>query len=137
MGINPYKGEMFALLLPDMSGDSFKVYIEEFQKHIKSQEQQSHALILDGARNHRQSAITMTNLDMIKLPAYCPELNPVERFFKEIRRELANKVFEDIKEVEKRLIIILRKYYDNPLIVQKLTLFAYLKKNDMKLSFLY
>jgi transposase len=128
MGITPYKGEFFALLLPDVSGDSFKVYIEAFQKHIKSQEQQSHALILDGVRNHRQSAITMTNLDMIKLPAYCPELNPVERFFKEIRRELANKVFEDIKEVEKPLIIILRKYYDNPLIVQKLTLFPYLKK---------
>jgi len=130
MGINPYQGEMFALLLPNMSGDSFKVYIEEFQKHIEGEEQESHALILDGARNHMQSAITIPNLEMIKLPAYCPELNPVERFFKEIRRELANKVFEDIQDVEKRLIKILRKYYDNPLIVQQLTLFSYLKSTS-------
>ena len=35
-------------------------------------------------------------LTVVHLPSYSPELNPVERYFEEIRRITANRVFESL-----------------------------------------
>ena len=43
-----------------------------------------------------------------------PELNPVERFFEELRKELSNQIFKDIDEVEGFICKILKKYFDHP-----------------------
>ena len=44
------------------------------------------------------------------LPAYSPELNPVERFFEELRRRIANRVFGSLSELESALIEIIDEY---------------------------
>ena len=44
--------------------------------------------IADGATAHKAELFDKEKLVFERLPAACPELNPVERFFKEIRKEL-------------------------------------------------
>jgi hypothetical protein len=51
--------------------------------------------------------------DFKKLPAVSPELNPIARFFEELRKELADHVFDTIEQVEEHLTTILQKYYQN------------------------
>ena len=41
------------------------------------------------------------DLTIIFLPPYSPELNPTERFFQEMRKVTANRIFENIEEQEK------------------------------------
>ena len=41
-----------------------------------------------------------TQLTCIFLPPYSPELNPVERFFEEIRKATANQIFKTIEDQE-------------------------------------
>lgn len=48
------------------------------------------------------------------LPRAFPELNPAERFFEELRKELADHVFENIVEVQDYLCKVLKKYYNHP-----------------------
>jgi len=45
----------------------------------------------------------MENITTMFLPSYSPELNPVERFYGEIRKSTANRIFQDI-EAQKNII---------------------------------
>ncbi|GAA4437350.1 hypothetical protein GCM10023188_31440 [Pontibacter saemangeumensis] len=56
----------------------------------------------------------------------CPELNPVERFFEELRKWTANQVFTDIGQIEQWLESMVRKYMQQPQAVKQLTLFPYI-----------
>jgi len=47
---------------------------------------------LDGAGAHRSERVSYGLMEKELLPPYSPELNPVERFFQEIRHQLKNKV---------------------------------------------
>jgi len=46
---------------------------------------------------------TLQAISILQLPSYAQELNPVERFFGEMRKVTANKIFNDIDEMEKLL----------------------------------
>ena len=49
------------------------------------------------APGHRPQVLhKLPGLSIIYLPAYSPELNPVERFFAELRRSTANRIFKTI-----------------------------------------
>jgi transposase len=57
-------------------------------------------LIVDGAGWHRSKRVEVPdNMRLLFLPAYSPELNPVENLWKEIKKELKNKVFKTMDEL--------------------------------------
>jgi regulator of PEP synthase PpsR (kinase-PPPase family) len=43
------------------------------------------------------------------LPAAAAELNAVERFFEQLRKELSNHIFQSIEEVENKISELLKK----------------------------
>lgn len=89
-------------------------------------------MILGGAGAHQASVLAAdSRLRIEKLPAANPELNPVERFFEELRKELANQVFEDIQAIEARLEEILNKYWEQPTRIKQLTLFPYINASNL------
>ena len=54
---------------------------------------------------HRRLRLPLTaSLKIEQLPPYSPELNPVERLFKELRQKLKNCVFESLAQVETAVI---------------------------------
>lgn len=59
--------------------------------------------IADGATAHKEELFNKEKLVFKRLPAACPELNPVERFFKEIRRQLKNRVFDTLEQAQERI----------------------------------
>ncbi len=51
-------------------------------------------IIVDGAGSHQANILSADSpLGLEKLPPYAPELNPAERFFQELRKDLANQIF--------------------------------------------
>ena len=82
-------------------------------------------MILDGAG--AQTLVEAAEIKLGKLPAYAPELNPVERLFQEWRKALANRIFESLAEAEKCVIEALQVYLKNPERVKQLTLYPYIK----------
>jgi len=119
---------LVALLLPYMTKDCFSIFMEYFEKQTQDIYGEKEVLvILDGASNHQSDVLRSERIRLEKLPAACPELNPAERFFEQLRTELSNMVFEEIEQVEEHLIEILKKYFEKPELIQQLTYFPYIR----------
>jgi transposase len=60
------------------------------------------AFIIDGAGWHKSKKLKIPeNIDVFLLPAYSPELNPVERFWAFVKQNtLHNRLFNSLKELE-------------------------------------
>lgn len=123
VAINPQTGDMKMLILPDMRVESFQAFIEEFQRN----EDGEVWLITDGAASHRSRRLEIgEKLKLESLPAYSPELNPVERFFKELRKALKNRVFDSYEEVEEAVIKAAKPYLKEKERVKRLTGYSWL-----------
>lgn len=126
--LQPFEGHLISVILPDMTKQSFTV----FMKYFKEATQRLYGceakvlLITDGAGAHQPDVVQGSNITLKKLPAASPELNPVERFFEELRKELSNQVFETITAVEDKLCQVLKKYYQNSKAIISLTNYPYL-----------
>jgi len=64
-------------------------------------------------------------MEAVGLPAYSPELNPVERLFKELREQLSNQVFESLEALEQVLEQELGRYWKNPSLLVQLTAYPW------------
>jgi transposase len=127
--ICPFTGDLFALLLPSMKKECFEIFINEFQSCRSSEEET--LMILDGAGAHQESLVgENSSLTLQRLPTACPELNPVERFFQELRKELANQIFEAVAAVEQKIEQILQKYWKEPNLIIQLTCFPYINTSN-------
>lgn len=126
--INPSSGRVFGLILPSMRVESMKIFIREFRQWLEEngEVESNTLLILDGAGAHRSERVSYGEMEKEVLPPYSPELNPVERFFQELRRELKNKVYESYEKVEKAVEELFKRYLAKPEAVKKLTNFHWL-----------
>ena len=66
-------------------------------------------------------------MDWIKQPTACPEVNPVERFFQELRKQIAHKIFDTQEQIRAYLQELLLKIEPAKENIKKLTLFPYIK----------
>ncbi len=127
-----FSGDLFCLLLPNMKKECFQIFIDEFARHTANSGDT--LLIADGAGSHQADTIRdSSGLALEKLPTACPELNPAERFFQELRRGLANQVFETIGAVEEKIKQLLENYWKEPNLIIRLTSFPYI--NNINTSF--
>jgi transposase len=94
----PFTGKGFAALLPKLDGPSFSWFIEQVQGCLE----RKCLFVADGATAHVKEYFDERKLAFVRLPAACPELNPVERFFKEVRRGLKSRVFQTLEQAQER-----------------------------------
>lgn len=126
--IAPASGKLIALLLPDMTLESFAVFMDHFKAETKARHG-THPVVLiaDGAGAHQARICAQRGIAFEKLPTACPELNPVERFFEELRKELSNRVFDSLRRLENYLCKILKKYFDHPDTLVQLCHYPYIR----------
>ncbi len=98
-----------------------------FLKHIPADE---HVLMrLDRAGWHRSKALCIAeNLTLLFLPAYSPELNPVELLWWQMRdKHLSNQVFETADQLDKAVGDGWCAVTCNPETVRSLCLFPWIE----------
>lgn len=126
VALSPYQGDVFALYCSHLDTACFTFFMDEFQRYlIEKQIKEKVLLIGDGATAHSLRAIP-ENVQWKKLPTACPELNPVERLFEELRKVLSNRVFASKDEVEDCLTFWMQQYQKQPEAVVKLTNFSWI-----------
>ena len=106
--LNSNDGKHFTLLLPNVNTDCMNVYLKELSRKIK----EDVILIMDGAGWHKsKNLIVPKNIQIVLLPPYCPELNPVERLWRYIKDNvLKNKVALFQNEWVKQNIFTFEKF---------------------------
>ena len=89
-----------ALVLPYANAQAMNLHLEEISSQVT---QGSHAvLLLDGAGWHQTGGKLRVpgNISLLHLPAYSPELNPVENIWQFLRQNhLSNRVFKNYDEI--------------------------------------
>lgn len=122
----PFTGDMYALFLSHLDKPCFAYFLTQLQLHLQAKGIDKVLLIGDGATAHTSQDWAEQLIQWQKLPTACPELNPVERFFEELRAKTSNMVFIDKQHVEDYLTNLIRQYQQQPNLIAKLTCFNYL-----------
>ncbi len=97
--VNPANGKSSALLAPTVNTD----YMNHHLRFISEEASQDvHViLVLDQAGWHIAKALEVpTNITLLHLPAYSPELNSIERLWAYIKSPyLSNRVYKNYQEI--------------------------------------
>ena len=76
-----------------------QIFLDEFAREIGGEEI---VIIMDGAGWHKSKTLVIPpNIEIIYLPPYSPELNPVERVWLHIKKAiLYNKIYDTLADLE-------------------------------------
>lgn len=99
-------GVLDTLVLPHVNTDCMQLFLDEVaQRHPH----EHIILVLDGAGwHHSNTLVVPTNMSLLPLPPYAPELNPVEHLWDEVReKHFHNRVFDTFNALEEHLVTAL------------------------------
>jgi transposase len=100
--VNPATGEDYTFITEKVNAESLNCFLEQLSKQLG---EKKIIVVLDGASWHKAKKLVIpSNIMLFYLPAYSPELNPVERLWHYIKSKIIrNKIYETITELEKSL----------------------------------
>ena len=123
--VSPLDGVADFLILPTMTAEAMNVFMATVaQRHLTD-----YILMLyDGAGSHNPTALQIPgNMTVEILPPGCPELNPAEPIWDEIREKFfANMIFDSMEVVENRLIEAMVHLENHPKTVQSIAGFKWI-----------
>lgn len=95
--IEPLTGKDFMFELPGLETQTMQLFMDEFALEDK---ESLHFIPVDNASSHTTGKLKVAeNIVFIFLPANAPELNPIERFWKELKDWLSDYQPETLEEV--------------------------------------
>lgn len=105
--VEPETGEGFFLVLPYCNCDCMNVFLRMLSEAYPND---YILMVADGAAWHKSKKLSIpSNIEIISLPPYTPEMNPIEQIWKEIRqRGFRNEVFKTLDDVIERLCDTIR-----------------------------
>ena len=120
--VEPMSGDKFFVTAPQVNTLFFEFLLQEFSQH----EPQVYKIIfLDKAGYHRAKHLQVPqNIRLVYLPSSNPELNPIERFWREMKDKVAFHNFKDEHELEAWINITINNY--SPEQIASLTGYKYI-----------
>ena len=100
--VEPLTGESCFVVMPYCNTESMNVFLEELSNTFPKDKI---ILVCDGAAWHKSGSLRIPeNIELVFIPPYTPEMNPIEQIWKEIRkRGFKNEVFKSLQKVVDRL----------------------------------
>jgi len=106
--VEPRTGESFLLEMPSLNSLCFQVFLDEFARVYS---ESLNVVVLDNGSFHKaQYLIVPENVILVFLPPYCPELNPIERLWQDVKDQLALCRTETMEALQGALSQVLRGY---------------------------
>jgi transposase len=96
--IEPSTGDSFSLFLPWVNTEMMNLYFQ----HMKAEYPEERILlIMDQAGWHRSCELQIPEgIELVFLPPYSPELNPVERYWKALKQAVVhNRLYEKLEDM--------------------------------------
>jgi transposase len=120
--VEPLTGQGFFLELPALNTQGFQLFLD----HLVATDPASfHLLLLDNGAFHKARALRLPpNLGLLFFPPYAPELNPIERLWRDLKDWLAPYHLTSLDDLSALLSLRLNPY--SALTLRSLTGFSYL-----------
>ncbi len=94
--VSPESGDHFTLFLPEINSDMMSLFLREFASGHTGERV---VIILDQAGWHRSKELKVPeNIELIHLPPYSPELNPVERLWRHLKANAIHNILHSSLE---------------------------------------
>jgi transposase len=120
--VEPLTGQSFFLELPALTTQGFQLFLDHF---TATDPLSSHLLLLDNGAFHKARALRLPpNLELLFFPPYTPELNPIERLWRDLKDWLAPYHPASLTQLSKLLGSRLKHY--SAATLRSLTGFPYL-----------
>ena len=120
--VEPTTGDRFLLELPYLNTEGFQLFVDAFAAAFPAS---LNLLLLDNSGAHTAQRLTLpANVRLVFLPPYCPELNPIERVWRELKDALAWLQFPNLDVPQDSIAMLLQGYEAATL--QSLTNYTYL-----------
>lgn len=105
-------GSNFTLHLPYVNTECMQIFLDEFAKEVGREQV---TIIMDGAAWHKSKALIIPqNIEVIFLPPYSPELNPVERLWLYIKKAVIyNKIYDSLDNLENAVATFIANLKNN------------------------
>ncbi len=96
--VHATNGDEFSFILPKVNTTCMNIFLDKISKHIKGNPVH---LVMDRAAWHKSKGLVVpSNIKILLLPPYSPELNPVERFWNYIKSKLIkNKIYDSLQQL--------------------------------------
>jgi transposase len=106
--VAPTTGERFFLERPYLNADTFQLFVDAFAQAFPDS---LNLLLLDNSGAHTAQRLTWpANVRYVLLPPYCPEHNPIERVWRDLKDQLAWKTFPNLEALREDVGDLLRAY---------------------------
>ncbi len=106
--VEPKTGDSFFYEFSHLDTVCFEKFLELFSQKYPDE---IHIIQLDNGRAHLGLDLALPdNIILLFQPPYCPELNPIERLWKEIKKPFKNEVFDSLDFLRKTIDNILAKF---------------------------
>lgn len=94
---SPVNGSKFLLEMPFCNTQSFQIFLEEFAAQDPAEFK---IMVLDNGAFHKATSLRIpANICLVFLPPYSPELNPAEKMWAILKRNLTNQFFKTLEDV--------------------------------------
>ena len=104
--MNRKRERVFSRSFSHVDGLCFQEYLKWFSQQYPDD---LHIIQLDNGRLHTGFDLEIPeNIILLFQPPYSPQVNPIERLWKEIKKQLKWELFENLEGLRKRLDKILR-----------------------------
>ena len=119
--VEPTTGASFFLELPSLNSRVFQQWLDGFAAAFP---ESLNMLVLDKGAGHKATAVRWpSNVVPVFLPPYSPELNPIERLWRDLKDKLADLSAQTLDALSDAVCAIIQHYSHATL--QSLTSFAY------------
>jgi hypothetical protein len=125
VAVCPFDGQFSCLTLPWADAGTMSIFLEHTAHEFDGE---FCLMFLDGAGWHQANELKVpSTIRLLQLPAYSPELNPVEHLWDHLREnEFGNDVLESLEDVGNRLGYGLQRQAADPVLVKGLTCFDWI-----------
>ena len=104
--VRPQSGQVFWLILPTVNVELFSMALREFAREIGAGEDKHILLVLDRAGWHMGREVEVPDgIHLEFLPSGSAELQPAERLWPLTNEAIANRLFEEIEQVEQQALV--------------------------------
>lgn len=129
--VSPHDGVMDSLVLPFVNAETMSLFLAFVADRHPGE---FVLMVMDQAGWHIADALEVpSNMRIVFLPPYSPELNPAEHIWKTLREGwFANTVFKDMRAVERVLCQGLRALESDQERIRRIAGFSWIKSISLK-----
>jgi transposase len=104
---SPITGDALMLDLPYCNTDMFQLFLNTLSAQNPTEYK---IMFLDNGAFHKSKQLHIPhNIKLIFLPPYSPELNPAEKIWWTLKKQINNKVFKKLKDLQDFLQLTIQK----------------------------